>query len=187
LSNVYAAGQITGLDYKGATDWRNYVQGLFDRLSGNITVLDPMRGKAFLKEEDEIGSAGYENQIASEKGITNRDRRDVMNSDALLVYLDGADRVSIGTMIELGWADSARIPVIIVMDENNLHQHAMVREIATYIVPSLERAVELVTLMLDPRAGLPRLPTWKEEVSQAWHDGWIEGIKWHQVMEEKKP
>jgi hypothetical protein len=176
MSNVYAAGHITGLDYEGATDWRSYLQGLFDRMSGNITVLDPMRGKAFLEGKGKIGSGGHDNQIASEKGITNRDRRDVMNSDALIVNLEEIGRVSIGTMIELGWADAARVPVIIVMEpKDNLHDHAMVREIATYIVPSLERAAELAVLMLDPRAGATPAVSLKLEVAGAWQDGWDEG------------
>lgn len=176
MKNVYAAGPITGLTYKGATDWRSYIQGLFDRMSGQITVLDPMRGKAFLKEEVRITSAGYDNQIASEKGITNRDRRDVMESDAVIVNLVGSVRVSIGTMIELGWADAARIPIILVMEpDGNHHDHAMVREVATYRVPSVERAVELATLMLDPRAGTVSVPVLNAEVAGAWEDGWSEG------------
>ena len=178
MKNVYAAGPITGLNYKGATDWRSYMQAVFDRLSGQITVLDPMRGKAFLRQEIEIGSGGYDNQVASEKGITNRDRRDVMNSDAVIVNLVEADRVSIGTMMELGWADSYRIPIILVMEpKGNLHDHAMVREVATYRVPSVERAVELVTLMLDPRAGTVKAPMLNAEVSGAWEDGWQEGLQ----------
>lgn len=182
MMNVYAAGPITGLNYKGATDWRQYTQGLFDRMSGQITVLDPMRGKAFLRSEIEIGSGGYDNQVASEKGITNRDRRDVMNSDAVIVNLVGAGIVSIGTMIELGWADAARIPIVLVMEEfHNKHDHAMVREVATYRVQSVERAVELVTLMLDPRGmdtpvpPLEELNVWQDGWQAGWDEGYITG------------
>ncbi len=160
MKNVYAAGPITGLTYQGATDWRSYLQSVFDRMSGQITVLDPMRGKAFLKNVGVIPPDGYDNQIASEKGITNRDRRDVFNSDMLIVNLVGADRVSIGTMIELGWADAKRVPIVLVIEpQGNMHDHAMVREMATYRVPSVERAAELAVIMLDPRASDERAAT----------------------------
>jgi nucleoside 2-deoxyribosyltransferase len=175
MPNVYAAGAISGLTYEGAVTWRDELQRMFDAKGGEITVLDPMRGKVFLKETGHIKSTEYENVLATQKGITGRDRNDVYRSDALIVNLLGAQRVSIGTMIELGWADSWRIPIILVMEETgNLHEHAMVREVATYRVTSLCEAAELVSLMLTPRAN-HKIVDVSKEVAGAWSDGWEEG------------
>ena len=39
------------------------------------------------------------------KGIVTRDRWDVAKADVVLMNLVGATQVSIGTMVELGWAE----------------------------------------------------------------------------------
>ncbi len=58
-------------------------------------------------------------------------------------------KISIGTVIELGWADAYRKPVILVMDkEDNPHDHPMVREIAGYYVNTLTAGLELAIALL---------------------------------------
>ena len=37
--------------------------------------------------------------------------------DVVLMYLIGAKKVSIGTMIEAGWADAYRKPVVLVLED----------------------------------------------------------------------
>ncbi len=58
-------------------------------------------------------------------------------------------KISIGTVIELGWADAYRKPVILVMEkEDNPHDHPMVREIAGYYVNTLTAGLELTIALL---------------------------------------
>lgn len=149
---VYLSGPITGLTYDDSTDWRLEVTEAL-ALDG-ISATSPMRGKAFLntgKELSALGDTGH--GISSPLGITMRDRFDTINAKCLLVNLLGAKRVSIGTMIELGWADAARVPIVIVMEPDNIHQHCIVQGIAGYIVNDLTEGVNMVVWLLKPYVG----------------------------------
>ncbi len=142
---VYLAGPITGRSYQGCVDWRKAVaEQLW--LSG-IETLSPMRGKSDLEHEKDIADH-YETLLSTGKAITTRDRFDVGRADMVLANLDSADRVSIGTVMEIAWADLARVPVVVVMAEGNPHWHAMIREVAGWIAPTLDEAIRIVQLVL---------------------------------------
>jgi nucleoside 2-deoxyribosyltransferase len=143
---VYLAGPIEGLDYEGATGWRDQARAYLNR--HGIRAFSPMRGKEYLKDEATI-VGHYEYPLSTQKGLTSRDRYDTTTSDLVIVNLKGASRVSIGTMVELGWADASRVPVMLIMEQDsNLHDHAMVREIAAWRVDSLDEALHLVVSIL---------------------------------------
>lgn len=145
---VYLAGPIAGMQYGNSTSWREYVARSLTNY--HIQTLSPLRGKTYLKDEVHIQDS-YEDQVlSSRRGLTTRDRMDVMRCDMVLINFDGADRVSIGTCIEVGWADAWRKPMVIVMDEKNLHYHAMIRECAGFIVPTLDDAIKVVRHVLLP-------------------------------------
>ena len=72
-----------------------------------------------------------------------------MRCDMVLMNLLGATKVSIGSMIELGWADAFRKPVVLVIEEGNCHMHAIVQEIAGFIVPTLDQGIEVVKSILS--------------------------------------
>ena len=141
---VYLAGAITGLTYDGANDWRTVVSEKL--LHDGITPVNPLRAKEFLKEYG-ILERNYlkAHPLSTGKGIVTRDRNDVKNCDIVLMNLQGAERVSIGTMVEVGWADAWRKPIVIVQDEGpGFYDHEFIKEIAGYIVYSLDDALEIV-------------------------------------------
>lgn len=144
---IYMAGSITGLTFDGCQDWRTDVASKLD--SDSVECLTPLRGKSYLKEHGKLKAEGFENPISSNKGITRRDMFDTHRATCLFVNLLGATRVSIGTCMEIAWAYRAHIPTIVVMEPGNLHQHAMVIEASTYIVPTIEEAVALARFLLN--------------------------------------
>lgn len=144
---LYLAGPITGVSYGASTDWRKYVA---EKLPKYIQGVSPMRGKKYLNKEKSVKDC-YENRpLSSRKGITTRDRFDVMRCDMLFVNLEGAEKVSIGTVMEIAWADMLRKPIVIVMSKNNVHYHSMVRESAGFIVSSLDKAIQIAVAVLSP-------------------------------------
>lgn len=153
--SVYLAGPITGLTYDGGNEWR---VGVAAKLAeAGITAWSPLRAKHFLREIGVLDSAGTPdsayiglNPLSEPKGIMTRDRFDTTRSDMVLMNLLGAGRVSIGTMIEAGWADAARVPLVIAMEQDNIHRHAMLNEAAGFIVETLEEAVAVVKAVLTP-------------------------------------
>lgn len=144
---VYLSGPITGLTYENATDWRGYVrQELAFKIGSVIQTLSPMRGKEYLKGAGIIGIKTHEKfseAINAGQAIVTRDRWDTMRSDFILMNLLGATEVSKGTMVELGWADAARIPVVLCMEKTgNIHEHCFVRELCGYHVTSLDEGID---------------------------------------------
>mgnify|MGYP001573957807 CR=1 FL=1 len=143
---VYLAGPISGTSYGESTGWREHVSAQFPP---HIVGVSPMRGKRYLSQEKHIADS-YGTALSSQKGITCRDRMDVMRSDLVLVNLLDAQKVSIGTVMEIAWADAWRKPLVIVMGEHNMHWHAMIREVAGFIVPTLDEAIAITSAVLSP-------------------------------------
>ena len=148
IPKVYLAGPIAGTSYQTATGWREYARHELE--PHGIEVLSPMRAKDYLKNESSI-QADYEhlNPMSTARGLTTRDRNDVRTCDLLFAYLLDAQKVSIGTVIEIAWADAYRIPTILVMNDDNIHNHPMIRESVGYIIPYLPEAIELAIHFLN--------------------------------------
>jgi nucleoside 2-deoxyribosyltransferase len=146
---VYLAGPIDGESFDKATSWRNQTKETLQE--SGIRCFSPMRGKEFLNIEANISEKLLPNDpLCSSKGITTRDRNDVINCDAILVNFTTATKISIGTILEIGMADILRKPIVIAMQPENIHQHIMVKEIAGFIVPTLEEAIAIIKEILLP-------------------------------------
>jgi len=143
---VYLAGPVTGLSYGDSNQWREYVT---EKFPAWIQPLNPMRGKCYLHGEQNIKDSYSDNPFGCAKGITCRDRFDVTSSDLLLVNLLGADRVSIGTVMEIAWADMLRKPIVLAMEGGSVHDHAMIREVAGFVVASLDEAIDVVVTIFS--------------------------------------
>lgn len=151
MKTCYLAGPITGLMFAECVDWRNAV--IKELAAEGITGLSPMRGKEYLEQIGEpLGPDGDKYKILSplstNRGIMTRDRWDATRCDVLLVNFIGATKVSIGTVMEIAWADAHRVPVVCAMEEGNPHEHGMVLEALGFRTSSLEAAVNLVKAIL---------------------------------------
>lgn len=145
---VYLAGPITGLTYEGCTDWRDKVAEQLNNES--VRCLSPLRGKQFLSGKGAIHSGSYDDNVISSKGITRRDMFDTLRSTAIFVNLLGAERVSIGTCMEIAWAYQNQIPSIVLMEKDNVHRkHVMIQEASMYIADSLEEGIKLMKFLLN--------------------------------------
>ena len=144
---VYMTGPIGGCSYAGATTWRDkftsYLAGY-----ANVKCLSPMRGKDYLVGDTSIDSVEYETPSSCPKGVYTRDRWDSLRCDLMVANLLDATKVSIGTMMEWAWADSRGTPVLMVMEEENIHNHILVRGGPGFRVATLEEAAELTRAML---------------------------------------
>lgn len=145
---VYLAGPITGLSFNDCVNWREWFIG---QLPKEIIGLSPLRGKDYLEHERSVKADYAHKVLSSERGITTRDYNDVKRSDVVVVNLLGANKVSIGTVMEIAWAKAFQIPTILVMErENNIHEHPMIRDSVGYRVDNLEEALWLTTVILLP-------------------------------------
>ena len=147
-NRVYLCGPISGLTADGAREWREDAEYKFrQRKLGGVKVLSPMRFKSKLPA-GALPPEGFNDlgPLYTNRGIFGRDRNDVRTSDVVLAYFAGAERVSIGSVMELGWADAWNIPVVAVLDP--LHDHVFVKQVATALCKDLDEAVESVLSIL---------------------------------------
>lgn len=147
-SKVYLSGPIAGLNYHGATEWRQQAQEYL--AEHGIEGLSPMRGREYdLNSNIQYKEVGMNDGVFStNRAIITRDRFDTKRSDALLVNLEGTTKISCGTVMEIAWADILRIPIIAVMEEGNIHEHGMILEAIGYRVNTLEEALDIIVVML---------------------------------------
>lgn len=145
---VYLAGPISGLTFDESVDWRTAVQR--DLADVGIDAYSPLRAKNYLASEGVLEGAYDQHPLSSAKGILTRDRWDVQTADLVLVNLVGAERISIGTVMEIAYADAKRTPVVLAMEPGNAHTHPMLEQASGFIVNTLDEAVALTKAILLP-------------------------------------
>lgn len=154
---VYLTGPIRGLNYDEATAWRE--RATAELAAVGIDGMSPMRAKAYLKDGADAADVGRQKladaypqfPLSTPKAIVTRDRKDCMRSDMVIMYLKGAKTVSIGSVMEIAWADAARVPVVLVMEkEGNLHEHGMIHETCGFRCETLDEAIHIVKAVLLP-------------------------------------
>ena len=143
---VYLAGPIAGQSYTESVWWREYASSKFPP---HIIGVSPMRGQKF-RGAPVLRTDPYARALTSPKGITHRDRMDVMRADLVLMNLTGTTEISLGTVMEAAWADAFRKPLVIAMEESNPHRHPMLCEVAGFIVPTIDEAIAVAIAVLSP-------------------------------------
>lgn len=144
--SVYLGGAIKGLSYGETTDWREYAKQELAKYG--ITGISPMRAKEFLKDETKI-EGSYEPVIASQSGIVARDRFDVQSCTIMLANLLGLEKITLGTMVEYGWADAFKKPIITVIEkEGNPHDHPFIRDLSGFRVETLDEGLYIAKAIL---------------------------------------
>lgn len=147
MSNyVYLAGPITGLTFSQATDWRIETM---NKMPHWIHTLSPLRAKEYLKSEclkvEPLIKKQYEDStMSSAKGINTRDYNDVKRSAAILVNFLDTNKVSIGTVMEIAWAKVFEIPIVLIINKGNIHEHPMIETSCGFIVNSLNEGIDTI-------------------------------------------
>ena|ERR1039458_5132421 len=157
---VYLGGPITGLNYKGAVDWREGVAETLAETSPHIHCVSPMRLKKHLQDVEKLSAHAHASRhvLSSGHTVVARDLFDVDRCDIILLNLKGAEIVSIGTMVELGRASARGKFIIVIMGDDEFtssdtpesaeikspHDHVFVTNLASVIVPDLDEAVRIL-------------------------------------------
>ncbi len=95
---------------------------------------------------------GHLSPMSGPRGIMTRDRFDATRCDVLLVNLLGATRVSIGTTMEIAWADLKRTPIVLCMEApgtDNPHEHCMITEAVGFRCTTLDEGLHVVRSILS--------------------------------------
>lgn len=148
---VYLAGPIAGCDKGEANDWRWQVSG---KLRGSgIVGISPLRCEPLIGERYMVG---YEDpRFGTPRAIASKNITDVKLCTMTLCYMPRAlneRRLSVGTLLELGWAHAFGKPTILVTDYQFLLEHPVVQANASWILGTLDEAVEVIVGVLGDYA-----------------------------------
>lgn len=137
---IYLAGSISGLEYDEVV---NRYKGLSVLLKTyGYETLCPMTGKTYLRTETKLKAGGYNYPVSTNHAIFERDKWMVGQCDIVLADLSNSgERVSIGTMMELAWASMLGKHTIIILPEENIHNHAFVLESGDVIFRTTEETL----------------------------------------------
>lgn len=139
MKKIYLAHPIS---LNSADDVFNYYDNMVNELNDKYDVLSPMYGKDYLRTEKNLRAGGYENRpISCNHAIFERDTWMVSQCDMLLCDFSDAKVTSIGCTMELAIASWLRKHTIVVMTEDNIHNHAFIREAADIIFDNMDDAL----------------------------------------------
>jgi hypothetical protein len=151
--DVYLAGPISGLNFGECTDWRDTVR--LQLSMAGIRGLSPLRAKEYLAAlgDAKLTGTGEEYRdlglMSTPRAVMTRDRFDASRCGVLFVNLLGATKVSIGTMMEVAWADLNRTPIVCVIEPTgNVHEHMMLTEAIGFRVATIEDGIKVTKAIL---------------------------------------
>ena len=145
MNKIYLAHPISGLSADEVFAY--YDTWIKELIHTGAEVLHPMTGKEFLRTELKFKAHDYRQPISTNKAIVGRDSWMIQQADIVLIDLTGAQHVSIGCVSELAWAFILGKHTIVIMKEDNIHQHAFVLHQANIVFTTMREAVEYLWKM----------------------------------------
>jgi nucleoside 2-deoxyribosyltransferase len=143
---LYLAGPITGLTLKAANDWREDDLMLASLAKHGYVCLNPLREKEHLGAwENQPLPARYTPE--QEEFEVSHDLDDINKSCAILANFKDAQRVSIGSVWELGYANAKGKPVVSVLEPGGLHDHLFIHNTSYKVVESMFEAVAELAIL----------------------------------------
>lgn len=140
---IYTAGPITGLSYAEVMARYNKQSTMFKEFG--YSVYCPMTGKEHLRNERNL-KADFSNEskthpTATNNAIKGRDKWMVEQVDIVFVdFTDSNGTASIGSCMEMAWADEFNKHVVAVIPEGDIHNHAFVLQCADIVFKNREDA-----------------------------------------------
>lgn len=148
--SIYLCGPITGMSYGEARFGQR--KAFADLIDERIDIFSPMRQEGHLAEIQKISDKPYDsNVMSSSRGIVAKDKLDVQRATLIVANFLGAKIISVGSLIELGWANAWDKPVMIIMEkEGNPHDRFFLTEMADFRTDSVSEAAHMANALLLP-------------------------------------
>lgn len=154
MKSVYLAGSIAGCTGPEAHDWRHRVCSTLECYG--IRGISPLRCEPLRGER--YGVSYDDPRFGTPRAIASKNFMDVQMTDMTLCNMPrelNERRLSVGTLIELAWAHALRKPTILVTDYPFLLEHPVVQANASWILPTLDEAVDVIIGVLGDYARPP--------------------------------
>lgn len=144
--HVYLAGPILGCDRSGANDWRYIVDDTLNAMSnGEIRGVSPLRCEPLIG--DTYGTSHPDPRFGVPRAIAAKNKYDVKNCDLVLAYMPKGE-LSLGTLLEIAWADAYDKQIILVTDEPKILNHPVLDATVDWKLETLAEACEVINGVL---------------------------------------
>lgn len=137
MRHIYLGGPITGLEFDEAVRWREEFALSLAQRDPEWVCLSPMRDKEQFRVAGPLPSTFDEGAAA-----VTQDLRDIRRSDVCLFNFLGAERTSLGSSAEMGYAYGQNKFIVVAMEPECIHDHVFTTYMATAIVPSLDAVLD---------------------------------------------
>jgi len=146
---IYTAGPMAGLSFDQVKE--NYLIKKKILTNMGFEILCPMDGKMFLSGSKQFHGNGFNDYpVTTNKAIKSRDRWMVGQSDIIFAdFTISSPKVSIGTCMEIAWADELKKHIVIVMQDDNIHNHCFISECANVIFPEIGAAYQYLGQLIS--------------------------------------
>jgi nucleoside 2-deoxyribosyltransferase len=143
---VYLAGPVGGLTEAEAKGWREKIT--YELSVVGIKGVCPLRAEPPVNGKYDVKNSynAEDENWGSARAIAAKNRFDVSNCGMTLAYMP---TLSVGTVVEMAWADRMGKSVILVATDPDIAQHPLLMACASWIVPTLEDAVDVITGMME--------------------------------------
>lgn len=140
---IYLAGPIAGCDKGEANDWREYVMHKLD--APGVQGVSPLRCEPLIGDRYELQ---YDDpRFGTPEAIGSKNWFDTNNCDIVLAYMptpEAGRMHSVGTILEIGWARAIGKPVILVSDDEYLHEHPVMQYATNWRLTDLDDAIDVI-------------------------------------------
>ena len=163
---VYLSGPIEGMTFGDATGWREAAKARL-ALHG-IEVLDPMRGVSTPDDDEHVERWFVDPAKRDGVSETARCRHDVLQcADAMIANFSPGEpgRPFVGSLIEIGWADTVKVPIVLITggsaapaskDIAQIVKRIILQHTVRAIVGNLNDAIAVVVPLLQDRGRVAR-------------------------------
>ena len=139
---IYLAGIIEGSKIDLCRTWRQELIACYSNWKGSgknygtICFLNPLNG------EDNFSNDGLSSDFPP-AAIFIKDYNAIKKSDLFIVNMDtfGSSRTNIGTLLEIAFAYEARIPVVMITNNEMHKKHPFLSSIVSYYCESVEELI----------------------------------------------
>lgn len=148
---VYLAGPILGCNEEEANDWR---RDFCDHLQEGVVGISPLRCEPL---HGERYTMEYKDpRFGVPRAIAAKNMHDVQNCDIVLAFLPTPPpgrHQSFGTLIEMAWARAFGKQVILVTDDPEIRNHAVVDSCCNWVLDTLYEAADVCNGILGGYTG----------------------------------
>ena len=163
---VYLFGPVTGLTFEQAESWRKLATKILKPYG--IKCIDPLRSLKFLKGDGPISGTGreYADDLSKPAAVIMQNLRAVEVCDILVGNLQGATRVSVGSVAELSWSFIKHKMVMSMVDdyEGNPHDHMHVNH---FIHVKVKTFSALMIAVIKELGDVPESKKAKKQLAEA--------------------